>query len=189
MACRSTQLGEGHRQNSAVARNERFSLASGRQVRQDRCCSRSRSVFRATAPLRGGFGVSGVPLFWQSPSKKFTPIPCRKNCRHSSVSGLIKLAEALTDLREGYQRTRSVNPARHAHPSRRLWRFFGMGCAWLRAAGGGCLRQGFDFRCARWSAFGQIGSEERSSSNLTKELGEGRKGSVPYCVYLGGVQP
>ena len=50
--------------------------------------------------------------------------------------------------------------------------FFGMGCAWLRAAGGGCLRQGFDFRCVRWSAIWQIGSEERSSSNLTKEQGE-----------------
>src|SRR4051794_40065559 len=58
------QLGEGHRQNSAVARNEHFSLASGRQVRQDRFAN-VRSVYRATAPLRGGFGVSGVPLFWQ----------------------------------------------------------------------------------------------------------------------------
>src|SRR3954470_20364081 len=90
-------------------------------------------------------------LFSSSHLSKIQPIPCRKNCRHSSVSGLIKLAEALTDLREEYHRTRSVNPARHAHPSRRPWRFFGMGCAWLRAAGGGCLRQGFDFRCARWS--------------------------------------
>ena len=29
-----------------------------------------RSVYRATAPLRGGFGVSGVPLFWQHLQKK-----------------------------------------------------------------------------------------------------------------------
>src|SRR3954465_11645713 len=100
-------------------------------------------------------------LFSSSHLSKIQPIPCRKNCRHSSVSGLIKLAEALTDLREEYPRTRSVNPARHAHPSRRPWRFFGMGCAWLRAAGGGCLRQGFDFRCARWCCHRQIGSGER----------------------------
>src|SRR3954471_8600868 len=59
-----------------------------------------------------------------STSKKIHAIPCRKNCRHSSVSELTKLAVALTDLGAGYQRTRSVNPARHAHPSRRLWRFF-----------------------------------------------------------------
>src|SRR3954467_3248570 len=59
--------------------------------------------------------------------------------------------------------------------------FFGMGCAWLRAAGGGCLRQGFDFRCARWCCHRQIGSEERSSSNLTKE--QGKKGNSEEAVF------
>ena len=108
-------------------------------------------------------------LFSGSHLSKIQPIPCRKNCRHSSVSEPTKLAEARTDLRGEYQRTRSVNPARHAHPSLHLRCFFRMGCAWLRAAGGGCLRQGFDFRCARWCCHRQIGSEERSSSNLTKE--------------------
>src|SRR3954451_20507298 len=35
-----------------------------------------------------------------STSKKIQSIPCRKNCRHSSVSGRTELAEVLTDLGE-----------------------------------------------------------------------------------------
>src|SRR3954469_1809187 len=130
----------------------------------------------------------GLWCFWGSyllvlPPKKNHAIPCRKNCGHSSVSGLTNGAGALTDLWAGYQRTRSVNPARHAHPSRRLRRIFGMACAWLRAAGGGCLRQGFDFRCARRCCHRQIGSEERSSSNLTKELGKKGRGAF-HSVFV-----
>jgi hypothetical protein len=70
VACRGTQLGEGHRQNSAVARNERFSLASGRQVRQDRDCKLL--SYQAIAPLRGGFGVSGVSCFPAVTFQKFS---------------------------------------------------------------------------------------------------------------------
>src|SRR3954470_15074050 len=122
-----------------------------------------------------GFLFSGRHL------QKVDPVPCRKNYRHSSVTGKTKSEAARTDPRVAYQPTRSVNPARHAHPSRRLWRFLGMACAWLRAAGGGCLRQGFDFRCARWCCHKQIGSEERSSSNLTKE--QGKKGYSEEAVF------
>src|SRR3954464_3430807 len=71
--------------------------------------------------------------------------------------------------------------------------FFGMGCAWLRAAGGGCLRQGVGFRRARWCGHRQIGSEERPFPNLTKEQREEREGSVSYCVCVDttrrGVKP
>src|SRR3954465_2001212 len=37
-------------------------------------------------------------LYSDSHLSKIQPIPCRKNCRHSSVSEPTKLAEALTDL-------------------------------------------------------------------------------------------
>src|SRR3954462_12319519 len=74
---------------------------------------------RYTEPLPPSVGALVFLGFLSSgsTSKKIHAIPCRKNCWHSSVSELTKLAEALTDLWAGYQRTRSVNPARHAHPS------------------------------------------------------------------------
>src|SRR3954463_6145177 len=71
VACRSMQWGEGHRQNSAVARSGRFSLASGRQVRQDRCCS---DIDRFSEPLPPSVGAL-VFLGFLSPgstSKKIT---------------------------------------------------------------------------------------------------------------------
>src|SRR4051794_37166875 len=117
------QLGEGHRQNSAVARNERFSLASGRQVRQDQWWIVTDRSSEPLPPSVGALVFLGF-LSSGSTSKKIHAIPCRKNCRHSSVSGRTELAEARTDLWAGYQRTRSVNPARHAHPSRHLRCFF-----------------------------------------------------------------
>src|SRR3954462_15283915 len=70
-------------------------------------------IDRSTEPLPPSVGALVFLGFLSSgsTSKKNHAIPCRKNCRHSSVSERTKLAEALTDLGEGYQRTRSVNPA------------------------------------------------------------------------------
>src|SRR3954447_636804 len=57
---------------------------------------------RVTEPLPPSVGALVFLRFPVSDShlSKIQPIPCRKNCRHSSVSELTKLAVALSDLGE-----------------------------------------------------------------------------------------
>src|SRR3954454_13872497 len=113
VACRSMQLGEGHRQNSAVARNERFSLASGRQVRQDRNC-KVLSILSSHCPPPWGlwcFWGSYLPVAPPKNSADTVPQKLQANKTYGYLTG----GNLPTDLKK---RTAVLTPAKGIfHPN------------------------------------------------------------------------
>src|SRR3954454_18852683 len=74
-------------------------------------------------PSVGALVFLGLTVLRRSPPVKPSATVPQKTAAHKTFRNDQIRAVTLTDLRGGYQRTRSVNPARHAQPSRRLWRF------------------------------------------------------------------
>jgi hypothetical protein len=116
VACRNTLLGEGHRQKSAVARNERFSLALRGLVRQDRRCSAIDRFSEPVPPSVGALVFLGLAVFRRLPPKSRSDTVPQKTAVHKTFRNDQIWAVSLPDLREGYRCVRCVNPAHTAAP-------------------------------------------------------------------------